>query len=149
GRVSSLAFNPDGRYVLTSGLTGERVNIWDVEAGKKHVLEAPPVYLPTQAMGLVVRSTSQVNLNTLADVDGKVFFRDLESATGYFDGTILVRPANLARKARGARLLADRGKRSELGFDDRSPPSLLYESADFTNDPRLFTDLVSYAPGLN
>jgi ferric-dicitrate binding protein FerR (iron transport regulator) len=28
-------------------------------------------------------------------------------------------------------------------------PSLLYEHAAFTHDPRLFTDLVSYAPGLN
>jgi hypothetical protein len=124
----------DGGLILTDG-TSNTIHVWDEREAKRelffmdHLERAEPIL--AGRLSHAERGKDFGYFPSVAD-------------TPPFEGRTVRRMVTVTKSVpyTPARAVVVRATEATL-------PSLLYEHAAFTDDQRLFTDLVSYAPGLN
>jgi ferric-dicitrate binding protein FerR (iron transport regulator) len=129
-----LAFSPDGRRLSTDGVSNT-IQIWDSAEKKRE----------------------QFFWNEMREAGTPLVEKRSKSRIGDQFGfsMALSTPPILGRPLSQTLLLGNHESRQSvlrrglMPSLDSGLPSLLYEPPAFTGDPRLFTDLIRYAPGLN
>ncbi|HZY87780.1 MAG TPA: VIT domain-containing protein, partial [Gemmataceae bacterium] len=130
--LDAIAFSPDGRQLL-GDVEQLGARLWGEQAPRQYFFD-----------GTAVRGGDLAPRNGrfgwhYAESDGKKLYKrraDLRWAADFDDNGLdmyLDSPAKVKR-------VVERGP---------AMPSLLYQSLAFNEDPRLFTNLLSYAPGLD
>jgi ferric-dicitrate binding protein FerR (iron transport regulator)/predicted Zn-dependent protease len=135
--IDGIAFSPDGRRLLTGGEDfGARV--WNESTGKVFFFEGR-----TRALRA---GNTNGSMGTDLSLWGDAADKSKKLSELGFIPAPEERPAGEAPVNSPAPLLGGLKPLVERG---PALPSLLYQSLTFNEDPRLFTNLLAYAPGLD
>ena len=139
GSIRSFGFSADGRRLVTGNVT-EAAGVWDETSGRALHLPAPQ--FATEALERELM-TDQPNPRVGVLMHQSENLRQIEDEMERF--WTVDQPAHQARAIRG---LVERNRILDPQITSPISPQL-YSRPSFSGDQRVFTDLVSYAPGMN